>query len=60
MWSSNFLVGVAMKFGVLLAVLRDEARKNPRSPASYSVLIGAFDATKIIENYKNGQSQKLR
>ena len=28
MWSSNFLVEVAMKFGVLLAVPRNEARKR--------------------------------
>ena len=50
MWSSN-LVEVAMKFGVLLAVPRNETRKNPRNPASCSVLIGAFDA-KLINKYK--------
>ena len=34
MWSSNFLIEVAMKVGVLLAVLRNEVRKNPKNCAS--------------------------
>ena len=46
MWSSKFLVEVVMKFGVLLAVARNETRKNPRNPASCSIPIGAFDANK--------------
>ena len=32
-----------MKFGVLLAVPRNGARKSPRNLASCSILIGAFD-----------------
>ena len=46
MWSSNFLVEVAVKFGVLLAVGRNEARKNPINPTSCLVLTCAFDAKK--------------
>ena len=47
MWSSNFLVEVAVKFGALLAVPRNEARKSPRNHARCLVLTGAFDAKKI-------------
>ena len=46
MWSSNFLVEVAVNFGVLLIVPRNESRKSPRHPACYSVHIGAFTTTK--------------
>ena len=53
MWSSNFSVEVAVKFGVLLVVLRNETRKNPSNLASCSVLTCAFDAKKIIEK-ENG------
>ena len=49
MWSSNLLVEVATKFGVLLAIQRNEARKNPRNPTSCLVLTGSFDAKRIIE-----------
>ena len=49
MWSSNFLVEVAVKFGVLLAVPRNEARKSMRNPTSCLVLTCAFDAKKFIE-----------
>ena len=49
-WSSNSLVEVVVKFGVLLATPRNEARKSPRNLASYLVLTGAFNAnTKNIE-----------
>ena len=30
----NFLVEVVAKFGVLLAIMRNEARKSPRNVAS--------------------------
>ena len=43
-----------MNFGLLLAVPRNEARKNPRKPASCSVMSCAFDAKKFIEQ-ENGQ-----
>ena len=49
MWSSNFLVEVTMKFGVLLVVPRNEARKSPRNPASCSTLTCAFDTKTLIE-----------
>ena len=49
MWSSNFLLEVAVKFGVLLDAPRNEARKNSRDLASYLVLKVAFDAKRIIE-----------
>ena len=49
MWSSNFVVEVTMKFGVLLPVTMNEARKSPRNPASCSILKGVVDATKNIE-----------
>ena len=42
-WSSHFLVEFAMKFGVLLAVLMSEARRNPIKPASCSILTCAFE-----------------
>ena len=58
MWSSNSLVEVAMKFGVLLAVPRNEARKSPRNPASCSTLTCAFDAKTLIKK-KNGKSKKI-
>ena len=48
MWSSNFLVEAAMKSGVLLALLKNEARKSPRNLASCWVLTGVFDAKKIL------------
>ena len=55
MWSSNFLVEVTVGFGVLLAVVRNEARKSPRNPASRSVLKGAFDAKKhLLKNKMHG------
>ena len=38
-WSSNFLVEVGMKLGVLLAVPRSEVRKSPRALASCSDLV---------------------
>ena len=50
------LVEVAVKFGVLLVVSRNEARKSLRNPASCSILIGAFDARKFIEK-ENGRLQ---
>ena len=46
MWSSNFLVEVVVKFvkfGVLLVIQRKMAREVSE------ILIGAFDAKKIIE-----------
>ena len=49
MWSSNLLVEVAMKFGVLLALPRNEVRKSPRNLASCYVLTCASDANKFIE-----------
>ena len=49
MWSSNLLVEVAVKFGLLLAVPRNEARKSPRNPSSCSVMIGELDAKKFIK-----------
>ena len=54
MWSSNFLVEVAAKFGVSMAVPRNEARKSTRKPASCLVLTCAFDAEKKIEKKMNG------
>ena len=56
MWSSNFLVGVTVKSGMLLAILRNEARKSPRNPTSCLVLTSAFNAKKIIEKV-NGRLQ---
>ena len=50
MWSSNFIIEVEVKFGVLLAIPRNEARKNPRNHASCSSLTGAFDAKKKLNN----------
>ena len=49
MWSSNFSVEVVVKFRVLLAVPRNEARKSLRMPASCLVLTCAFDAKMLIE-----------
>ena len=49
MWSSYFLVEVAVKFGVLLAVLRNEVRKRMKNTTSCSVQTCAFDAKKILE-----------
>ena len=49
MWSSNFVVEVTMKFGVVLLVTMNEARKNPRNPASCQILKGVVDAIKNIE-----------
>ena len=49
MWNLNFLVKFALKFGVLLAVPRNEAIKNPRNPTICLILIEAFDAKKIVE-----------
>ena len=54
MWSSTFLVEVTMKFGVLLVVPRNEARKNPINPASCSTLTCVFDAKAFIEK-ENGR-----
>ena len=55
MWSSDFLVEVTVRFGVLLAIVRNEARKSPRNPASRSVLKGAFDAKKhLLKNKMHG------
>ena len=54
MWSSKFLVEVAVKFGVLLAVARNEAQKSPRNPANSLVLTCVSDARKIIEK-ENGR-----
>ena len=53
----NFLVEVDVKFGAMLGVLRNEARKNPINLSSGSVLIGSFDAQKkekkrIIRNFE--------
>ena len=53
MWSSNFLVEVAVKVGVLLAVPRCEARKNPRNLASCSTLTYTFNA-KTFTRKENG------
>ena len=55
MWSSNFLVEVAMKCGVLLAIPRNEARKSPRKPTSCSKLMGAFDTKNNNKNIQNYQ-----
>ena len=44
MWSSNFLAKVTVKFGVLLAIPRNEVRKNLRNHASCLVLTCAFEA----------------
>ena len=46
MWSSQLFVEVAVKFGVLLAIPRNEARQNPRNLANCSVLTSAFNAKK--------------
>ena len=43
-----FIVEVAMKFGVLLAILRNEAKKIPRNLASCLVLTCVFDTKKFI------------
>ena len=53
----NFLVEVDVKFGVMLGVSRNEARKNPINLSSGSVLIGSFDAQKkekkkIMRNFE--------
>ena len=40
MWSSNLLVESTVKFGVLMAVPRNGARKSLRNPASCLVLTG--------------------
>ena len=40
MWSSNFSVDVAVKFGVLLGVPRNEARKNSKKPTSCPIMTG--------------------
>ena len=42
-----FIVEVAMKFGVLLAILRHEAKKIPRNLASCLVLTCVFDTKKV-------------
>ena len=52
-WSSNFSVEIAVKFGVLMAVLRNEARKSPRNPSSCSKLTCVFDGENNNEK-KNG------
>ena len=59
MWSSNFLVEAVVKFGVLLAAPRNEARKNPRNLASCPVLTNAFDAKKRKKE-KQEQEQEER
>ena len=51
----KFLVEVVMKFGVLLIVPRNEARKNHRILASCSILTCAFNAKIYIYiEKKNG------
>ena len=45
----KFLTEVVVKFGVLLDVPRNEARKNLRNLASCSVLTSDFDAKKNNE-----------
>ena len=52
MWSSQLFVEVAVKFGVLLAIPRNEARQNPRNLANCSVLTSAFNAKKNKKNKK--------
>ena len=47
MWSLNFLVEVAMKFGLLLAVLKNKARKSLKDSGSCSILTCAFNAQKL-------------
>ena len=59
MWSLNFLVEVAVKFGVLLTVPRNKARRIPRNPTSCTVLASAIDAQKIIQT-KNGRFKKFK
>ena len=51
MWSSNILVEVTVKFGVLLDVPRNEARKNPQkiNPTSCSAPTCVIDAKQFTE-----------
>ena len=53
-WSSNFLVEIPVKFGVLLAVPRNEARKSPRNYASCAVSTCAFDAKTLLKKRMDG------
>ena len=57
MWSSNFLVEAAVKFGVLLVVPRNEA--SPRNPASCLVPTCVFNAKKE-KRKKNGRFNFVR
>ena len=55
MWSSKFLVEVAVKFGVLLDIPTNEVRKSPRNHVSCSILKCAFNAKNIyIEKGMDG------
>ena len=47
MWTSKFLVEVAVKFGVLLDILTNEVRKSPRNHVSCSISKCAFNAKYI-------------
>ena len=58
MWNLNFLPVVTVKFGVLMAILRNEARKSRRNLPSFSVVTCAFQAKKIIEKM-NGHIKKF-
>ena len=53
MWSLNFLVIVAVKFGVLLVVPMNEARKKPEKPYKLFNIDKCFQCKKIIEK-ENG------
>ena len=58
MWNLNFLHVVTVKFGVLMAILRNEAWKSRRNLPSFSVVTCAFQAKKIIEKM-NGHIKKF-
>ena len=55
MWSSNFLVEVAMKFGVLLAVLWNEARKSPRNCKLFGIYLHVLSMPKNCIEKENRQ-----
>ena len=49
MWSLNFLIEVAVKFGVLLAVSRNEVEKKPKKPCKLFSSDMCFQSIKNIE-----------
>ena len=59
MWSSYFLVEVAVKFGVLLAVPRNEARKKPEKPCKLCGIDMSFCCKKKLLKKKNGRFKFL-